>query len=272
MKKTLFFFTLLLLLASAAQAQNGLSHKASKQRHTAIRSGNKAMKKGHISNAISYYRQALVADSNSARAQFNLAYAYAKRNQADSALVCYKRVTENASATPDERARAHYNAGNICLRQALAARDSGSYDAKSLKAAIEQYKASLRLDGSNAKAKHNLSLAKKLLRPESNQQNQQNQNQQNQNQQNKDQQNQNNQNNQQNQSNQNNQNNQNNQPNQSNQPNQPNQKNQDQRRREAEQMLNAMKNNEKQTMRNVRLKEMNKEHRNSNSNRIEKDW
>ena len=122
MKKTLFFFSLLLLLASAAQAQNGLSHKAAKQRHTAIRSGNKAMKKGHISNAISYYRQALVADSNSARAQFNLAYAYAKRNQADSALVCYKRVTENASATPDERARAHYNAGNICLRQALAAR------------------------------------------------------------------------------------------------------------------------------------------------------
>lgn len=37
-------------------------------------------------------------------------------------------------------------------------------------------------------------------------------------------------------------------------------------------MLNAMKNNEQQTMRAVRLKEINKDRKQANPNRIEKDW
>lgn len=292
MKRQLILLSFILLLIPAVQAQNKQSRESLRQRHTAMRAGNKEMKAGHISKAITNYRTALKADSTYAHAQFNQAYALARRNQLDSAMACYKKVVENPKATNEEKARAHYNAGNIYLKSALTARDSGRYDAQGLKAAIEQYKASLRLDGNNSNAKHNLSLAKKLLRPEQNQSQNQNQNQnqdQNQNQQQKQQQKQqqnqdqnNNQNqDQKNKKDQNNQNqNQNNNQNQQNKDKQngdrknqnQDQKQQEQRRREAEQMLNAMKNNEQQTMRAVRMKEMGKERRQGDPNRIEKDW
>ena len=274
MKKQLIFLTLIFLLLPSLQAQDNLSRKAVKQRHSAIRAGNKELKGGRISSAITHYRDALKADTNSVRAQFNMGCAFAKRNQADSALVCYSKVTRNQHASASDKARAHYNAGNIYLKKALAARDSGSYDPQSLNAAIEQYKSALRLDGNNQKAKHNLSLAKKLIRPQQNNQNQnknqnQQQNQQNKDQQNKDQQNKDQQNKDQQHKDQQNKEQQNKQkPNEDKQ----NQKQKEQRRREAEQMLNAMKNNEQQTMRAVRMKEMNKERQKGNPNRIEKDW
>lgn len=274
MKKQLIFLTLIFLLLPSLQAQDNLSRKAVKQRHSAIRAGNKELKGGRISSAITHYRDALKADTNSVRAQFNMGCAFAKRNQADSALVCYSKVTRNQHASASDKARAHYNAGNIYLKKALAARDSGSYDPQSLNAAIEQYKSALRLDGNNQKAKHNLSLAKKLIRPQQNNQNQnknqnQQQNQQNKDQQNKDQQNKDQQNKDQQHKDQQNKEQQNKQkPNEDKQ----NQKQKEQRRREAEQMLNAMKNNEQQTMRAVRMKEMNKERHKGNPNRIEKDW
>ena len=281
MKKQLIFLTLIFLLLPSLQAQDNLSRKAVKQRHSAIRAGNKELKGGRISSAITHYRDALKADTNSVRAQFNMGCAFAKRNQADSALVCYSKVARNQHASASDKARAHYNAGNIYLKKALAARDSGSYDPQSLNAAIEQYKSALRLDGNNQKAKHNLSLAKKLIRPQQNNQNQnknqnqqqnkdqQNKDQQNKDQQNKDQQNKDQQNKDQQHKDQQNKEQQNKQkPNEDKQ----NQKQKEQRRREAEQMLNAMKNNEQQTMRAVRMKEMNKERQNGNPNRIEKDW
>ena len=232
-------------------------HKVAKQRRTATRDGNGELKKKRYSDAVSSYRKALKVDSSYAKAQYNAAVAHAALQQNDTALNYYARVCSNQSSTAAQREQAHYNAGNIHLRKALAARDTGGYDGQSLRAAIEQYKGALRLNGNNREAQHNLSLARQLLRPEqqqsgggsSNQQNQDQQNQQQkQQQQNQDQQ----------------QQQQNKQP--------QDKKQQEQHRREAEQMLNAMKNNEQQTMRAVRLKEAEKERRQGNPNRIEKDW
>ena len=230
-----------------------VKNKVAKARRVATRQGNKELKKEKFSQAVSAYRNAMTADSNYAKAQFNRAVAHGKLHQNDTALNYYDRVCKNNSATIEQRVKAHYNAGNIHLRQALAARDTGGYDAKSLKKAIEEYKAALRLDSKNNDAKHNLSLAKQLLRPEQqsggggggqNQQQNQDQQQQQQNQQQQQQQ----------------------------QQQQKDQKQQEQSRREAEQMLNAMKNNEQQTMKAVRMKEANKEKTQGNPNRIEKDW
>ena len=246
-----------------------VKHKVAKNRRVATRKGNKELKKEHYSKAVTSYRKAMMADSNYTKAQFNRALAHSKLHQNDTALTYYDNVCKNSSATAEQRAKAHYNAGNIHLRQAIAARDTGGYDGQSLQKAIEEYKSALRLDSKNRNAQHNLSIAKQLLRPEQqgggggggqdkqnqDQQNKdQNQNKQNQNQQNQDQQNQQKQ--QQQNSNQNNQ----------------DQKQQEQRRREAEQMLNAMKNNEQQTMKAVRMKEANKDKQQSSPNRIEKDW
>ena len=245
-----------------------VNHKSAKTRRVETRKGNNDLKKKNYSNAVSSFRNAIKADSNYAKAQYNRALAHSKLGQNDTALAYYNRLCQNSSATPEQRAKAHYNAGNIHLRNALAARDTGGYDAQSLRNAVEEYKAALRLDSKNSDIKHNLSLAKQLIRPErqngggQSQQNQDNQDQQNkdkQKQQNQDQQNQDQQNKEQ-------------QKQQQNSQNPQDKKQQEQRRREAEQMLNAMKNNEQQTMKSVRMKEANKEQRNANHNRIEKDW
>ena len=232
-----------------------VSHKTAKTRRVATRKGNQSLKKENNSTAISHYRDALKADSVYAKAQYNRALSHSRLGQEDSAITYYQKTYKNTSATTEQRIAAHYNAGNIHLRRALAARDTGGYDAQNLRNAIEEYKSALRLDSKNTNAKHNLSLAKQLLRPEQqngnggqNQQNKQNQDQQDQ--QNQDQQKQQNQ----------------------NQQKQQDKRQQEQHRREAEQMLNAMKNNEQQTMKAVRMKEAAKEQRQGSPRRIEKDW
>ncbi len=265
---------------------DNLSRKDKRTRHVELRNGNKNLKKGNYSSAINNYRKSLQADNSNAKAQYNTGIAHWKLKQADSALAQYAKVCENSNATDEQLGKAHYNAGNIHLHNALQARDKGQYDSKSLQAAIEEYKAALRLNSNNRNAQHNLSIAKQLLRPQEqnsnsqqNQQNQQNQNQQNQDQQDKQNQDQQNQ-DKQNQQNQNNQDQKNQDQQNKDQQNQDkqNQKgdNKDQKseqhRREAEQMLNAMKNNEQKTMQSVRMKEMAKEKRKGNPARIEKDW
>lgn len=254
-----------------------VDRKTSKGRRVATRKGNNELKKESFSSALNNYRTALKADSNYAKAQYNRALAHSRLGQNDTALAYYDKVCQNSSATREQRTMAHYNAGNIHLRKALAARDTGGYDAQSLQQAIKEYQSALRLDSKNSDAKHNLSLAKQLLRPENQNGGGQGQNNQDQNQQNKDQQDQQNkdQQDQQNQQNQNQQNQQNqNQQNQNQQDKQNPQdkKQQEQRRREAEQMLNAMKNNEQQTMKSVRMKEASKERRQGSPTKIEKDW
>lgn len=245
-----------------------VDRKTSKGRRVATRKGNNELKKESFSSALNNYRTALKADSNYAKAQYNRALAHSRLGQNDTALAYYDKVCQNSSATREQRTMAHYNAGNIYLRKALAARETGGYDAQSLQQAIKEYQSALRLDSKNSDAKHNLSLAKQLLRPEqqggSGGQGQQNENQ-DQNQQNQqDQQNQQNQQNQQDQQNQQNQ--------QDQQRDKKDGKQQEQRRREAEQMLNAMKNNEQQTMKSVRMKEASKERRQGSPTKIEKDW
>lgn len=262
---------------------DNLSRKDKRTRHVELRNGNKNLKKGNYSSAINNYHKSLQADNSNAKAQYNTGIAHWKLKQADSALAQYAKVCENSNATDEQLEKAHYNAGNIHLHNALQARDKGQYDSKSLQAAIEEYKAALRLNSNNRNAQHNLSIAKQLLRPQeqnsNSQQNQQNQNQQNQDQQDKQNQDQQNQ-DKQNQQNQNNQDQKNQDQQNKDQQNQDkqNQKgdNKDQKseqhRREAEQMLNAMKNNEQKTMQSVRMKEMAKEKRKGNPARIEKDW
>lgn len=257
---------------------DNLSRKDKRTRHVELRNGNKNLKKGNYSSAINNYRKSLQADNSNAKAQYNTGIAHWKLKQADSALAQYAKVCENSNATDEQLEKAHYNAGNIHLHNALQARDKGQYDSKSLQAAIEEYKAALRLNSNNRNAQHNLSIAKQLLRPQEqnsnsqqNQQNQNQQNQQNQDQQNQDKQNQQNQNNQ-DQKNQDQQNkDQQNQDKQNQKGDNKDQKS-EQHRREAEQMLNAMKNNEQKTMQSVRMKEMAKEKRKGNPARIEKDW
>ena len=255
-----------------------VKRSVAKQRRIATRQGYRSFKKGDLSTSVKKYRNALQTDSNYSKAQYNIAIAHSKMGQNDTALAYYRRTCQNNSTSPQTRAKAHYNAGNIHLRKALSARDTGGYDGQSLKAAIEEYKASLRLDCKNHDAQHNLSIAKQLLRPETEsggggggQKDQQNQQQDQQNQQ-QDKQNQ-QQNKQQGSQDQQQQQQQNQQQQQQNQQQgSQDKRQQEQRRREAERMLNAMKNNEQQTMKAIRMREAEKERRTGTPAKIEKDW
>ena len=114
-----------------------VKHNVAKNRRVATRKGNKELKKEHYSKAIANYQKAIMADSNYTKAQYNRAFSHSKLHQNDTALNYYNLVCKNNSATPELRAKAHYNAGNIHLKQALATRDTGGYDGKSLQKAIE---------------------------------------------------------------------------------------------------------------------------------------
>ncbi|MCR4829570.1 MAG: hypothetical protein K5864_08945 [Bacteroidales bacterium] len=253
-----------------------VKHSVKKQRRVETRKGTRQLKHNNLSNSVNHFRLALGADSMYHKAQYNRAIAHGQLQQLDTALAYYQRCVDNPAAKPEVRAKAYYNAGNIMLRHALAARDTGGYDHQSLVVAINQYQASLRIDPKNSDAQHNLSIAKQLLRPESQQsngggggQNDQNQQQQ-QDQQNKDQQNQD-----QNKDNQDQQKDQQNKDNQNQQDQQQQQQKQQQPQgtREAEQMLNALKNNEQQTIKRLQQEEAKRDKRKGlGIGRPEKDW
>lgn len=251
-----------------------VKHSVKKQRRVETRKGTRQMNHNKLSNSVTHYRLALGVDSMYHKAQYNRAIAHGQLQQLDTALAYYQRCVDNPASKPEVRAKAYYNAGNIMLRHALQVRDTGGYDHQSLVGAINQYQASLRIDPTNSDAQHNLSIAKQLLRPESqqsdgggggqNDQNQQQQDQQNKDQQNKDQQD----------KDKDQQQDQQNKDDQGQQDQQQQQQKQQQQQgtREAEQMLNALKNNEQQTIKRLQQEEAKREKRKGFGGRPEKDW
>jgi len=198
----------------------------------------------------------------------------------DDAESDYRKIAENATLTPILRADAYYNIGNGYFTRAKDAQ--GEQKESLLKDAIKHYKESLKLNPNDLQAKQNLEFAKALLKQEEEQKQGNNQN----NQQDKDNnKNQNNRNKQDEKSNQDQKNNQNKQDNEQkqNQQNQNNQDNQnkpkDQKQNEeqgkqgdaqiskadAEKLLDALKQDEKQMLKKYLMKK-------ANQTKYEKDW
>lgn len=221
-----------------------------------VRAGNRDFKKGMYREAEIDYKRALIADSASVTAKYNLGNALYKAESYNEAELYFKDLGDTLkNLSPSKASDYFHNSGNLALKQ------------KKYQEAVEAFKESLRLEPDNFETKSNLAYAQKMLRDQ--QQNQQSQNQQQQQQdQNQDQ-------NQQNQDqNQNNdqQNDQNQDQNQNNDQNQ-DQQNQDQQQQPqpqpqispqaAQQMLQAIEDKEKQTQDKVKkakaLKEKSKE-------------
>ena len=142
------------------------------------RKANDAYDNGQYEKAISLYKKAIDADSENAKLYFNLASAQAQAGQTQEAIRTfeqYKTMTDNA----EERAKANYNIGKVLS------------DTKKWGRAVDYYKKSLRYMADDPDAKHNYELAKqkeKEQQKKKNQQQKNNQNQQNDNQQKKNQQ------------------------------------------------------------------------------------
>lgn len=123
-----------------------------------VRKGNKHFSKENYQEAEIDYKKALVKDSTSLAAQFNLANTYYKLEnfpQAQEVITAIGDTIANAKNSSD----IYHNLGNVYLKQ------------KQYQQAIEEYKNSLRRNPDDMETKSNLAYAQKMLQNQQNQQN-----------------------------------------------------------------------------------------------------
>lgn len=232
------FAGILILSAQMLSAQTDKSE---------VRKGNREYRKGEFKEAEIDYRRALVKDSLSFAANYNLACDLYRQEQYDEAGNYMKKIADQAAASARE-SDYYYNLGDIALAK------------QDYKGAVDAFEKALLLNPGDMDAKENYVYAKMMLQNQQNQQNQDNQNQDNQDNQNQDQDNQN-----QNQDQKQNDQNQDNQDQKQNDQNQDQNNNQDQRNDQdrqnqspqqqdakispqaAQQMLQAIQAREKET-------------------------
>ena len=209
-----------------------------------VRKGNRDFKKENYREAEIDYRKALVKDSLSLAANYNLANTLYKEGNHDLAGKCLETVKEIAPASASA-ADYYFNLGDVAIAR------------QDWQGAVDAFKESLLRNPGDLQAKENYIYAKKKLEDQQNQQDQNQQNDQNQNDQNQDQndQNQNQDQNDQNKDQQNDQQNQNNDQNQDKQNDQDRQNQQGQQPKispqAAQQMLQAIQAKEKETQEKV---------------------
>lgn len=251
MKKILTIITLLAL---------GFTVSAQASRHQ-LREGNRSYNKQKYDNAEVAYRRALERDSTDFRGQYNLANALYRQEKYDEAARHYAQALDSKNVDKKQRAKTLHNQGNSYLKAA-----QQSEQMQGLQQAINSYQEALKLDPKNDDTRYNLAYARRLLQQQ--QQQQQNQNQQDQ-QQNQQQQQQNQQQQQDQQQQQQNQQQQEQQQDQQRdqQQQQPRNQQQERKREDAERMLEAVKNNERQT-----LKDKNRADQPVRVRKTDKDW
>lgn len=223
---------LILALASAVTVSAQTDRKE-------VRAGNKAFRKGDFRKSEIDYRKAVLKDSLSVAAQYNLASSLYRQDDYEGAQKALSSIAETVSAveTVGTKADFYFNQGDVALAQ------------KDYASAVKSFRQSLLLRPDDMDAKENYIYAKEMLR-----QSQDNQSQDNQGGQDGD--------NSQNQDDQNSQDNNQQQNNDNRQQNNQNQQNpQDQNnaaaegnisRQQARQMLNAIQAKEKETQDKVK--------------------
>ena len=230
---------LILVLASAVTVSAQTDRKE-------VRAGNKAFRKGDFRKSEIDYRKAVLKDSLSVAAQYNLASSLYRQDDYEGAQKALSSIAETVSAveTVGTKADFYFNQGDV----ALAKKDYAS--------AVKSFRQSLLLRPDDMDAKENYIYAKEMLRQSQDNQSQDNQGgQDGDNSQNQD----NNQNDQDNQNNQDNNQQQNNDNQQQNNQNQQNPQDQNNAaaegnisRQQARQMLNAIQAKEKETQDKVK--------------------
>ncbi len=210
---------------------------------TSLRKGNSKYKEGNYQQAEVEYRKALEKDPDSYKAEYNMGNALYKQKQYDAAIGRYAELAEKET-DKNKKSQYYYNLGNAY------------FENQKYKESIEAYKMALRNNPSDADAKHNLQFALRMLQEQQQQQNQQGGDNKEKNEQDNNQQNQDNK-----QDQQDNQNSQDQQDNQGNQEQQNQQENAQPQPvkgqitpEDAERILQALENQEKEVMKRVQEK------------------
>ena len=274
MKRFLIISLSLLLSASPLFAQQKdntpKKKKVSTEQRSLNRQGNSQYKKEAYAEAEASYRKALREDSTYYRSLYNLGNSLYQQKNYSEAAKQFDRVASNAALDAKDRSKAYHNLGNSHLQQGLQQKQGGAQDGgrQMFQQAVNDYQQALRLDPKNQDTKYNLSYAKKmLLQAQQNQQNNQNQQQQQQQPQQGQEKEKEKESDNQQQQNQQQQQNHNKDQRQQEQQRKQDQQNKDQKKKEAEQILKAVKNNEKNT-----LKDQQKQKESKVDSRIDRDW
>lgn len=115
------------------------------------RKGNKEYKKGQYDPAVSLYRDAEVENPEEKAFSYNLGNALYRKGDYETAAKSYERAF--SSKDKALRARAYFNAGNNFYREAAKAQEGGQ---EKLDDAVKMYKEVLKIDPSDQAAKFNL--------------------------------------------------------------------------------------------------------------------
>jgi len=163
-RNVLVHFILICVLGFSAFAQS---------EYKLIRRGNKAYSKNDFLESEVQYRQALEKNKYSFKANFNLGDALYKQNKFNEADSIYKDI--NTPGLSDaEKSMVYFNRGNSLFKQ------------NKFKESADAYKMALKYNPTDMDAKYNLSEALRMMQNQQNQQNQNNNQQQNNNNDNKD--------------------------------------------------------------------------------------
>ena len=146
---------------------------AQKQTRKNIREGNKEYKQEKYVDAEVDYRQALSTNARSPEAAYNLGNALYKQAKGQESMEQYKAVIGNET-DKSKISMAWHNIGNIFLSSSKD--QQGNINNEALRSSIEAYKNALRNNPKDDETRYNLALAQKLLQENQNQdQNQQQQ-------------------------------------------------------------------------------------------------
>jgi Ca-activated chloride channel homolog len=116
------------------------------------RKANKEYKKGQYDPAVSLYRDAEVEDPEEKAFSYNLANALYRKGDYETAAKSYERAF--SSKDKGLKAKAYFNAGNNYYREAAKSQDQGGQE--KLNDAVKMYKEVLKIDPSDQSAKFNL--------------------------------------------------------------------------------------------------------------------
>ena len=123
-----------------------------------VRAGNRKFRKERFKEAEIDYRKAVLKDSASVAAQYNLASALYRQDDFAGAA----KALESVGEQPDLPAQYHFNSGDAAAQQ------------KDWQAAVEAFRQALLRDPADLEAKENYIYAKKMLENQQNQDQQQN--------------------------------------------------------------------------------------------------
>lgn len=128
-----------------------------------VERGNRAYHRGEFDRALEAYQQAASLQPEAAEIWFNVGNAYYRLGDYRAAMDAYEQAAVRSRSKALE-ARSKFNQGNACLRQALAGEADPSQALEGLRTSVRLYQDALQLDPSLNDARHNIEVARRLIK------------------------------------------------------------------------------------------------------------